>query len=72
MALPEADVLVRMEGGKVLPLSGSNNEEIRILKDKHKALWKFFVLVDRAASAKQDAVARASMDYGLLGDVRTA
>ena len=45
MALPEADVPVRMEGGKVLPLSGSNNEEIRILKDKHKALWKFFVLV---------------------------
>ena len=72
MALPEADVLVRMEGGKVLPLSGSNNEEIRILKDKHKALWKFFVLVDRAASGKQDAVARAAMDYGLLGDVRTA
>jgi len=72
MALPEADVLVRMEGGKVLPLSGSNNEEIRILKDKHKALWKFFVLVDRAASDKQDAVARAAMDYGLLGDVRTA
>jgi hypothetical protein len=72
MALPEADVLVRMEGGKVLPLSGSNNEEIRILKDKHKALWKFFVLVDRAASDKQDVVARAAMDYGLLGDVRTA
>ena len=63
MALPEADVLVRMEGGKVLPLSGSNNEEIRILKDKHKALWKFFVLVDRAASDKQDAVARAAAQY---------
>jgi len=72
MALPEAEVPVRMEGGQVLPLSGSNNEEIRILKDKHKALWKFFVLVDRAASDKQDAVARAAMDYGLLGDVRTA
>jgi HD superfamily phosphohydrolase len=63
MALPEADVLVRMEGGKVLPLSGSNNEEIRILKDKHKALWKFFVLVDRAAADKQDAVARAAAQY---------
>ena len=72
MALPEADVLVRMEGGKVLPLSGSNNEEIRILKEKHKALWKFFVLVDRSAWDKHDAVARAAMDYGLLGDVRTA
>lgn len=72
MALPEADVLVRMEGGKVMPLSGSNNEEIRILKDKHKALWKFFVLVDRSAWDKQGALARAAMDYGLLGDVRTA
>src|SRR5678815_3457517 len=72
MALPEADVSVRMEGGKVLPLSGSTNEEIRILKDKHKALWKFFVLVDRSAADKQDAVARAAMEYGFLGDVRTA
>ena len=36
-----------MEGGELLPLSGSNNEEIRILKEKHKALWKFFVLIDR-------------------------
>jgi HD superfamily phosphohydrolase len=63
MALPEADVPVRMEAGRVLPLSGSNNEEIRILKDKHKELWKFFVLVDRAASGKQDAVARAAAQY---------
>jgi uncharacterized protein len=63
MALPEADVLVRMEGGKVLPLSGSNNEEIRILKEKHKALWKFFVLVDRAAWEKRETVARAAAQY---------
>ena len=63
MALPEADVLVRMEGGKVLPLSGSNNEEIRILKDKHKELWKFFVLVDRAAEDKLDLVSRAAAQY---------
>ena len=46
MSLPEAEVLVRLEGGKIQPLSGSNNEEIRILKEKHKALWKFFVLID--------------------------
>ena len=63
MALPEADVLVRMEGGRVLPLSGSNNEEIRILKDKHKALWKFFVLVDRGAWDRQETVARAAAQY---------
>jgi len=29
MSLPEAEVLVRLESGKVQPLSGSNNEEIR-------------------------------------------
>jgi len=72
MALPEADVLVRMEGGKVLPLSGSNNEEIRILKDKHKALWKFFVLIDRSAWDKQDALASAAAEYsGMDGDPLT-
>ena len=47
MSLPEAEVPVR-HGRKALALSGSNNEEIRILKEKHKALWKFFVLIDRA------------------------
>ena len=67
MALPEADVPVRMEGGKVLPLSGSNNEEIRILKDKHKALWKFFVLVDRAAWDKHETLARAAAEYPGIG-----
>lgn len=60
MSLPEAEVLVRLEGGKVQPLSGSNNDEIRILKEKHKALWKFFVLIDRAAWDKHDRVETAA------------
>jgi uncharacterized protein len=47
MSLPEAEVPVRMASGEILPLSGSNNEEVRVLKDKHKSLWKFFVLIDR-------------------------
>jgi HD superfamily phosphohydrolase len=59
MSLPEAEVPVRMDGGR-RPLSGSNNEEIRILKEKHKALWKFFVLVDRAAYGKSSAVANTA------------
>ena len=66
MSLPEAEVPVRMEGGTLLPLSGSNNDEIRILKEKHQALWHFFVLVDRAVTqtpGKQDAVARAAAQY---------
>jgi hypothetical protein len=66
MSLPEAEVPVRLEGGRRTPLSGSNNEEIRILKEKHKALWKFFVLADRAAldsPAKKEAVARAAGEF---------
>lgn len=70
MALPEAEVPVRIEGGQVLPLSGSNNEEIRILKDKHKALWKFFVLIDRAASDKSEALARAATEFSGIGGDR--
>jgi HD superfamily phosphohydrolase len=63
MSLQEADVLVRMESGRLLRLSDSNNEEIRILKDKHKALWRFFVLIDRAAWDRRDVVARAAAEY---------
>jgi len=63
MSLPEADVLVRLEGGQVRPLSGSNNEEIRILKEKHKALWKFFVLIDRGVWDRRDRVKDAAAAY---------
>ena len=69
MALPEADVAVRMDNGRILPLSDSNNDEIRILKEKHKALWKFFVLLDRSVWDKHEALARASAE--LFGDVLT-
>jgi HD superfamily phosphohydrolase len=62
MSLPEAEVPVRMDGSRLLPLSGSNNEEIRILKEKHKALWKFYVLVDRAGQGKSSAVANAASE----------
>jgi len=47
--LPEAEVLVRLESGEIVPLSGSNNDEIRVLKRKHRALWRFFVFIDRTA-----------------------
>jgi len=62
MSLQEADVLVRMEG-RLLRLSDSNNEEIRILKEKHKALWRFFVLIDRAVWDRRDRVAQAAAEY---------
>jgi hypothetical protein len=60
MSLPEADVPVRLEAGRLAPLSGSNNEEIRILKDKHRALWKLFVLVDREAAGQCEAIRTAA------------
>jgi hypothetical protein len=63
MSLPEAEVLVRLESGKIQPLSGSNNDEIRILKEKHKALWKFFVLLDRSVWDRRDKVKWAAMEH---------
>jgi HD superfamily phosphohydrolase len=62
MSLPEAEVLVRLENGQVQPLSGSNNEEIRILREKHKALWKFFVLIDRAVWDRREKVKAAAIE----------
>jgi HD superfamily phosphohydrolase len=60
MSLPEAEVPVRMDGGRLMALSGGANEEIRILKEKHKALWKLFVLIDRAVWDKRHAAAQAA------------
>jgi uncharacterized protein len=59
MSLPEADVPARLDRG-VRPLSASNNEEIRILKEKHKELWKFYVLIDREVWDKRDRVKSAA------------
>ena len=63
MSLSEAEVPARLERGQVLPLSASNNEEIRILKDKHKGLWKFFVLIDREVWDRRDRVNSAAAAY---------
>ncbi len=62
MSLPEAEVLVRLETGKIVPLSGSNNEEIRVLKDKHKALWRFFVFIDRGVWDQREAARRTAAE----------
>ncbi len=63
MSLPEAEVPARLDGGKVQPLSGANNDEIRILKEKHRALWKFLILIDRSAWNSSAAVRTASEEY---------
>jgi hypothetical protein len=62
MSLPEAEVTVRFENGRLMPLSGSNNEEIRVLKQKHKALWKLLVLLDRNAEDRRDRASAAAAD----------
>jgi HD superfamily phosphohydrolase len=63
MSLSEAEVPVRLERGAIRPLSGSNNEEIRILKEKHKELWKFYVLIDRDVWDRRDRVKNAAAAY---------
>ena len=63
MSLSEAEVPARLDRGQILPLSASNNEEIRILKDKHKGLWKFFVLIDRDVWDRRDRVSSATAAY---------
>ncbi len=60
MSLPEAEVLVRLESGQIVPLSDSNNEEIHILKQKHKALWRFFVFIDRDAWDQREPARNAA------------
>ena len=63
MSLSEAEVPVRLDRGSIRPLSGSNNEEIRILKEKHKELWKFYVLIDRSVWDRRDRVKNAAVAY---------
>ena len=63
MSLPEAEVPARLDGGSVQPLSGANNSEIRILKEKHRALWKFLVLIDRSVWDLQDKVHLAAEEF---------
>jgi uncharacterized protein len=63
MSLSEAEVPVRLDRDEVRPLSGGNNEEIRILKEKHKELWKFYVLIDREVWDRRERVKSAAAVY---------
>jgi hypothetical protein len=64
MSLPEAEVTVRLADGTLMPLSGSNNDEIRVLKDKHKSLWHLSVLLDRGQTPTNLMVRRI---YEIIG-----
>jgi hypothetical protein len=52
-----------MPGGAIQPLSDGNNEEIRVLKDKHRALWKFYIFADRTASDCSHRIADAARHH---------
>jgi HD superfamily phosphohydrolase len=63
MSLAEAEVPVRLDRGEIRPLSAGNNEEIGILKEKHKTLWKFYVLIDRDVWERRERVKNAAAAY---------
>src|SRR5437762_11359048 len=63
MSLSEAEVPARWDRGGIRPLSATNNEEIRILKEKHRELWKFYVLIDRDVWDRGERVKNAAAAY---------
>jgi hypothetical protein len=52
-----------LEQGRIRPLSGGNNVEIRVLKEKHRALWQFLVLVDRARWDRAAAAGEVAREF---------
>jgi HD superfamily phosphohydrolase len=63
MSLSEAEVPARFDRGEIRPLSAGNNEEIRILMEKHKELWKLYVLIDRDVWDRHERVKNAAAAY---------
>ncbi len=47
MALKEADVRVHVDPRAPRSLAEMRNPEVEVLKEKHRALWRFLVLLDR-------------------------
>ena len=58
MALKEAQVPARMGGGRMQNLAELNSEEIRLLKQQHRALWSFYVFIDRQGLKDVDKAGR--------------
>jgi len=58
MALKEADVYVHVDPKAPRSLAEMRNPEVEFLKEKHRALWRFYVLVDRELPAR--VLARAA------------
>ena len=63
MALKEANVLVKIDGGQPKMLSKLNIPEINVLLDKHRDLWKFYVFISPAHIDKMKMISRACEEY---------
>ena len=59
MALKEADILVERGDGGVCSLKDLQLREVDELLERHRDLWKFYVLVSARAAHRRDDVARA-------------
>jgi len=70
MALKEADVFVHVDPKAPRSLAEMKNPEVEFLKEKHRALWRFYVLVDRElpARVRERAAAVAREVIGVRDD----
>lgn len=59
MALKEANVRVRTDGGAPRSLADLSVPEIRVLQEKHRDLWRFYVFVAPAHADRLKAVGAA-------------
>jgi HD superfamily phosphohydrolase len=51
MRLKEARVMIRKDAGQLVSLSDFSHPELDALRNRHRALWKFFVFIDGAHEA---------------------
>jgi len=56
MRLKEARVMVRMDSGPLVSLADVDHPELTALDNRHQALWRFYVFMDRA---HEDKIPRA-------------
>lgn len=72
MALKEADVLVRLKAGDILPLRELKLPEVGVLIDKHRQLWRCYVFLRRCFSGKtQECGEACERVFGQANMLRT-
>jgi HD superfamily phosphohydrolase len=63
MALKEADVRVRIDNGAPRALGEMSMPEIRVLQEKHRDLWRFYVFVAPEHAERMRAIGSACEAY---------